>query len=319
MAEPTLKQLRYFLAVAEEQHFGQAALRCAVTQPALSMQIQDLERTVGTALIERTRHGARLTDAGERLARRAARVLHEVRDLVDEARGCGGILRGTIRVGVIPSIAPYLLPPLLPRLRDAYPELDLHVRETQTEQLLNELANGRLDCLILALPIEQNEFTTLELFEDRFLLAQPKTRPTNGRRRAFTPALQDERLLLLEEGHCLRDQILQYCRKQSLKQVDTFEAASLTTIVQLVANDFGVTLVPELCAGIESRYGDVQLVRFADPEPLRTVGLAWRASSPRSMDFEALGAVIQTAGTEIIEKAMPRSRRPARKKTAQNT
>lgn len=319
MAEPTLKQLRYFVAVAEEQHFGQAAIRCAVTQPALSMQIQDLERNVGTALIERTRHGARLTDAGHRLARRATRVLHEVRDLVDEARGCDGILRGTIRVGVIPSIAPYLLPPLLPRLRDAYPELDLHVRETQTERLLNELANGRLDCLILALPIDQSDVTTLALFEDRFLLAQPKTRPGGTARRAFTPALRDERLLLLEEGHCLRDQILQYCRKQSLKQVDTFEAASLTTIVQLVANDFGVTLVPELCACVESRYGDVGLVRFAEPEPFRTVGLAWRASSPRKSDFEALGEVIRTAGKEIIDKALPKSRHSNTKKIVQRT
>ena len=312
MSEPTLRQLRYFLAVAEEQHFGQAAARCAVTQPALSMQIRELEQTVGAVLVERTRHGAKLTDAGARLAQRATKVLHEIRDLVDDVRGSAGVLRGKIRVGVIPSIAPYLLPPLLPKLREAYPELDLHVRETQTERLLDELASGRLDCLILALPIDRDDVKTLALFEDRFLLAQPKTRPAPSRRRAIDPALRAERLLLLEEGHCLRDQILQYCNKRALKELESFEAASLTTLVQLVANDFGVTLVPELCVGVESRYGGVRLVRFASPEPHRTVALAWRASSPRSSDFEALGAIIKATGTEIIDKTLPKSRRPTK-------
>ncbi|MGI9524443.1 MAG: LysR substrate-binding domain-containing protein [Hyphomicrobiaceae bacterium] len=301
MAEPTLKQLKYFLAVAEYRHFGQAATQCAVTQPALSMQIQELERIVGAPLIERTRHGAYLTAAGTRLAERAALVIHQVRDLVDDARQQDRILLGPLRLGVIPSIAPYLLPPLLPRLKDTYPDLDLHVRESQTERLLEELTNGRLDALILALPVNHEDITTEPLFDDRFLLARPKVDKAGVKCRAADEALQSKRLLLLEEGHCLRDQILSYCSNHAVRRVDTFEAASLTTIVQLVANNFGITLVPEICAPVESRDFGIQLNRFTDPEPFRTVALAWRRSSPRLRDFDAIGMAVKAVGRDILE------------------
>ncbi len=202
MAHVTLKQLRYFDALAREQHFGRAADSCAVTQPALSMQIQDLEASLGIALVERTRSGVKLTPKGEEIALRAQRLLNDVRNLIDYAQHAGGVLSGTLRLGVIPSVAPYLLPPLLPLLKENHPDLVLHVRETQTHILTDELAEGKLDVLILALPIRNPDVETLAVFEDRFLLALPKSRKLSGRVRATKEMVEHDRLLLLEEGHC---------------------------------------------------------------------------------------------------------------------
>jgi LysR family hydrogen peroxide-inducible transcriptional activator len=205
---PTLRQLRYFVALAETRHFGQAALHCHVTQPALSMQIKDLERELGARLIERAPRGALLTPAGIEVARRARAILQSARDLADVARQHADVLSGALRVGVIPTIGPYLLPSVLPRLHKAFPNLQLSVRETQTSVLARELLAGSLDLLILALPLAEPDIEQLPLFDDVFALALPARHPLGACASVAQADLGGEHLLLLEEGHCLRDQTL---------------------------------------------------------------------------------------------------------------
>ena len=298
----SLKQLKYFDAVARAGHFGRAAEQCAVTQPALSMQVQELEKALGIRLLERGRKGVMLTEGGREVARRAARVLADVRDLADCAAHQGGLLTGPLRFGVIPSVAPYLLPPLLPLIRNDYPDLDLHIRETQTQQLLAELLDGALDLLLLALPVEHRDIETRPLLEDRFLLAMPKSRRTPAHVRATPDLLRQDRLLLLEEGHCLRDQALAFCHLRRVENIDTFGASSLSTIVQRVSNGMGLTLLPELSLDLERKHGNIRLMRFTDPEPKRTLGLAWRASSPRKRDFAELGKLIAATASRRTHK-----------------
>ena len=295
MTHVTIKQLRYFDALARELHFGRAADSCAVTQPALSMQIHELEQSLGLMLVERTRSGVQLTAKGQEITKRSARILGDVRDLIAFAQHANKVLSGVLRVGVIPSVAPYMLPPLLPLLRESYPELELHVRETQTQILTDELIEEKLDVLLLALPVKHPDLESIPLFDDRFVLAMPKERKLSGRVRATKELIEHERLLLLEEGHCLRDQALTYCSLQQVDTVNTFGASSLSTIIEMVAAGFGITLLPEICLGVESRGRDLSLVRFIDPEPFRTLGLVWRSTSPRKPDFMELGRLVTRA------------------------
>jgi len=298
----SLKQLRYFDAVIRTGHFGKAAAQCAVTQPALSMQIQEMEKDLGVPLLERGRNGAIPTEAGREVAGRAARILTEVRDIVDFARRQGETLVGPLHFGVIPSVAPYLLPALLPLIRAKFPDLDLSLRETQTQHLIDELLEGGLDLLLLALPVEHAEVETMKLFNDRFLLAMPKSRRIASRIRATPDLLKQDRLLLLEEGHCLRDQALAFCSLRRVDNIDTFGASNLSTLVQMVANGLGLTLLPQLAVDLEGRRGDIRLMRFADPEPRRVIGLAWRKSSPRKRHFAELGKLIaQAAAAQMRE------------------
>ena len=299
----SLKQLRYFDAVAREKHFGRAAEQCAVTQPALSMQIQDLEEQLGTQLLERGRRGVMLTASGREIAERAAKVLTDVRDIVDFARHQGDVPAGRLHLGVIPSIAPYILPPLLPVLREQYPDLDLHLRETQTQHLVRELLDGQLDLLLLGLPVDDPRIETAALFNDRFLLATSKSHPITASLRATPEMLEQDRLLLLEEGHCMRDQALAVCDLQRVGNLDTSGSSSLSTIVQMVANGLGITLLPELCLDVESRHGAINVIRFADPEPSRIIGLAWRRSSPRKQHFIELGRLIATVGAKRVARS----------------
>lgn len=286
----TLKQFRYFSALARELHFGRAAEQCAVSQPALSMQIQELERELGAALIERRHSGVTLTEHGREVARRAGRILSEVHDLVDYARHQSRLLCGPLHLGVIPTVAPYLLPLLLPRLRDDYPDLELHLRETQTASLLADLSGQKLDAVLIALPAEQTDLETMALVEDRFVLAVPPSGGSSARTAA--EHIASDRLLLLEEGHCLRDQALSFCRMQQADGVYTFGASSLSTLVRMVANGHGATLLPDICLSAEVREGEVGVLRFPDPQPSRTLGFAWRATSPRKQDFAELGKLI---------------------------
>ncbi len=292
MINISLRQLRYFEALARSLHFGRAAEECAVTQPALSMQIQELEKELGAVLIERTRAGAKLTPEGREIARRAGQILAGVRDLGDYARHSGQILAGALRLGVIPTIAPYILPKLLPALRAAYPDLDLHLREAQTQYVLADLTGGRLDAVLLSLPIDEPEIEALELFDDAFVLAMPRGKPVPAKALATPKLFENERLLLLEEGHCLRDQALSFCDLKQVQNLDTFGTTSLSTLVQMVANGFGVTLLPRMSLETEAQRSDIQLLAFAPPEPARKIGLAWRKSSPRRRDFTGLGAMI---------------------------
>jgi LysR family transcriptional regulator, hydrogen peroxide-inducible genes activator len=298
MANISLRQLRYFEALAQSLHFGRAAELCAVTQPALSMQIQELEKEIGIVLIERTRAGAKLTPEGKEIARRVASILASVRDLADYARHSAGVLTGRLQLGVIPTVAPYVLPKLLPTLRAEHPDLDLHLRETQTHYLLEELVAGRLDALLLALPVEHPEIETLVLFEDTFVLALPAARRLPPKAFATPEIFENDRLLLLEEGHCLRDQALSFCDLKQVENLDTFGTTSLSTIVQMVANGFGVTLLPRISLETETRRGNIQVLPFAPPEPHRKIGLAWRQSSPRKLDFRELGGIIQRLHSE---------------------
>ena len=307
----SLKQLRYFDAVARFGHFGKAASHCAVSQPALSMQIRELEEELGLLLIERLPRGIRLTQEGREVERRTARILAEVRDLNDYAKQRGAPLSGTLHLGVIPSVAPYLLPPLLPMMQRRFPELDLSIRETQTQHLVEELVDGRLDLLLLALPVEHSEVETLTLFEDRFLLAYPPgddaAQPFDKEVLATPELLKTDRLLLLEEGHCLRDQALALCELRQIDSINTFGASSLSTIVQMVANGMGMTLLPEIAVDLETRHQRIRLKRFAEPQPHRSIGLAWRRSSPRRQDFEALGQLV----LEVCAPAVPAQAEPA--------
>ena len=298
----SLKQLRYFEAVARFNHFGRAAEHCSVSQPALSMQIQELEKNLGLQLVERRSKGVRLTVEGKEMALRASRILAEVRDLTDFARQRASLLSGALHLGVIPSVAPYVLPPLLPILRDQYPSLDLHIRETQTQALLQQLLDGTLDLLLLALPVNHPEIETIRLFEDRFLLALPRTHRTQGRVRATADLIKGDRLLLLEEGHCLRDQALTFCQLRQVDSINTFGASSLSTIVQMVANGLGLTLLPEISVDLETRHADIRVMRFAEPEPSRTLGLAWRSTCSRKRDFVEVGRLI----TSVARQRPPR-------------
>jgi len=287
----TLRQLRYLTSLARHRHFGRAAEDCAISQPALSMQLKQLEREIGAELVERRPGDIILTDVGGEVAERAEHILAASRDLVDFARH-RELLSGNLRLGIIPTLAPYVLPRVLPRLQAAYPRLRLEVRETQTKLLLEELARGELDCVLLALPAEDADVEMLALFTDPFLLAVPAGDPRPARARVSVEDVDQSRLILLEEGHCLRDQALAFCGAPRRDAGAGLGATSLATVMQMVANGYGVTLLPQVAVDAELRDRRVKLLRFSEPEPARTVGLAWRRTSPRKKDFAALGAMI---------------------------
>jgi LysR family hydrogen peroxide-inducible transcriptional activator len=305
----TLKQLRYLEALAEHRHFGRAAEACAVTQPALSMQIRDLEKLLGVELVERRPGEVVLTDIGLEVARRGGRVLAESRDLVDFARHHGRPLTGRLRLGVIPTIAPYLLPKILPMLQQRCQELRVELRETQTKVLLDELTRGALDVVMLALPIAEGELEAMSLFDDAFLLAVPADDPHPATARVKVDDIDHERLILLEEGHCLRDQALAYCGNSGNGRAMGLGATSLATVMQMVANGYGVTLLPEVAVDVEVRDKRIKLLRLAPPQPDRTIGLAWRQTSPRKVDFIALGQLIaETLGVAPRSAKHPRGK-----------
>jgi LysR family transcriptional regulator, hydrogen peroxide-inducible genes activator len=286
----TLRQLRYLTSLARHRHFGRAAADCAVTQPALSMQVRALEREIGAELVERRPGEIALTDTGLDVAQRAEQILAATRDLVDFARH-RDVLSGRLALGIIPTLAPYILPRVLPHLQAKYPQLRLEVRETQTKLLLDELTRGELDAVMLALPADGADMETLALFDDAFLLAVPAD-ALSARTRVGVEDVDQGRLILLEEGHCLRDQALAFCATLRRDAPAGLGATSLATVMQMVANGYGVTLLPEVAVDAEGRDKRVKLLRFSAPEPARTIGLVWRRTSPRRKDFQALGQII---------------------------
>lgn len=287
----TLRQLRYFKALAETGHFGRAADACNVTQPALSMQIKELETELGVTLIERRRTGVQLTGEGQEALNRAAQILRDAQDLQGFASSREGPLGRTLSLGVIPTIAPYILPAALPELQKQASELDLTLHEAQTGQLLDELEDGVIDVALLALPAGDERFEALPLFEDRFLLAMPFDAPAPDS--IDVGELSAERLILLEEGHCLRDQALAVCGKVGEGAMAKFGATSLATVLQMVANGYGSTLLPEMAVDVELRADTPITLRHLEPEPSRTIGLLWRSSSPRPERFSILGDIIR--------------------------
>ena len=299
MTSITLKQLRYFEALAGQGHFGRAAEVCSVSQPALSMQIKELEAQLGMALFERGARQVRLTAFGEDFGRHARGVLRGAEELEEMARKAQEEFSGRLRLGVIPTIAPYLLPRIFKALAAKYPRLDIQVRETLTSKLLEELDEGRLDTAILALPVSEPSFEEVPLFEESFVLVRPEGEA--GLPVPSADSLSQMRLLLLEEGHCFRDQALSVCSIPQMRPRDGFDASSLSTLVQMVGAGMGVTLIPEMAVPVETRSASVSLARFASPEPMRSVGMIWRKSSPLIDQLREVAGVVRDAAAYTKE------------------
>lgn len=287
---PTIRQLEYLVAVAETLHFRKAAQNCAVTQPALSAQIQGLEELLGIQLFERNRRRVLLTKAGREAVARARRVLDDCDALAEAARSASEPLAGELRMGVIPTVAPYLLPRVLPCLRENHPKLRLFLREEFTHELIDRLNSGELDCLLLALPASGGDFEHQLLFHDAFWLALPHGHALLARESVKYDDLKDQEVLLLEDGHCLRDQALAICNRGGANESMRVRATSLGTLTQMVSGGLGVTLLPELAIAVEAREGSgVELRPFAEPVPQREIGLVWRRGSARAVEFRQLG------------------------------
>jgi LysR family transcriptional regulator, hydrogen peroxide-inducible genes activator len=301
MPHVTLKQLRYFDALARLGHFGRAAEACAISQPALSMQIKELETALGGMLLERGARQLWLTKFGEDIATRVVDILRSVDELGDVARVASDRLVGRLRIGMIPTIAPYLLPTVIGNLARLHPQLDIHARETVTPKLLQELAEGRLDTAIVALPVSEPSLTEVALFTENFLLVRPgkdEGAPVPGRDR-----LSEMRVLLLEEGHCFRDQALSFCNMQASRPREVLDASSLSTLVQMVSAGIGVTLIPEMAVAVETRSASVSIARFADPQPARTIGMIWRKTSPLARQLMQISDVVGLSAAALREQA----------------
>ncbi|WJV51254.1 LysR substrate-binding domain-containing protein [Streptomyces flavofungini] len=313
--QPSLAQLRAFAAVAEHLHFRDAAAAIGMSQPALSGAVSALEEALGVQLLERTTRKVLLSPAGERLAVRAKAVLDEVEALMEEADAVKAPFTGALRLGVIPTVAPYLLPTVLALVHEKYPDLDLQVHEEQTSSLLEGLAAGRLDLLLLAVPLGVPGVTELPLFDEDFVLVTPLDHWLGGREGIPREALRELNLLLLDEGHCLRDQALDICREvgrgnpgagrspsaeggggRRVGAPVTTTAAGLSTLVQLVAGGLGVTLLPRTAVRVEtSRSSQLLTGYFADPAPTRRVALAMRAGAARAAEYEELAGALREA------------------------
>ena len=297
MKNLTLKHMRYFEALARHCHFGRAADACAISQPALSMQIKELEETLGTALFERGARQLRLSNFGETFALRVRDILCLVDELGDLARASQERLVGRLRIGVIPTIAPYLLPTIIGNLTRAYPGLDIHVRETLTPKLIQELAEGRLDTAIVALPVSEPAFAEVALFAEDFVLvrhSEDEGKPVPNRE-----MLREMRLLLLEEGHCFRDQALSFCDMHSSLPRELLDGSSLSTLVQMVSAGIGITLIPEMAIAVETRSAPVSIARFTTPTPSRTIGMIWRKTSPLAKQLLPISEVVRQSAAAL--------------------
>lgn len=292
MTNITLKQLRYFEALARHGHFGRAADTCAISQPALSVQIKDMETELGAPLFERAARHVRLTSIGEDLAGHVRQILQSVDDLADVARAAQDGTMARLRLGVIPTIAPYLLPKLIGQLTRAYPDLDVHLRETMTARLVEELFEGRIDAAIVALPIGDPGLTELPLFDESLVLVRPATDaaiPVPSR-----AELTQMRMLLLEEGHCFRDQALSFCNMPSAMPRDGLDGSALSTLVQMVGAGLGVTLIPEMAVSVETGAAAVCVAKLDGPQPQRTVGIVWRKTNPLRAQLQEIRHIART-------------------------
>lgn len=293
---PTLKQLQYLVALKDHGHFGRAAEACFVTQSTLSAGLRELETLIGVTLVERTRRVVRFTPLGERIADKARRVLREAEELGDLARAAGRPLSGAMRMSVIPTIAPFMLPRILPRLRADYPELQLYLREEPSAAACEGLQNGRSDCVLLALPFACGDVASAPLFEDRLFVAYPQNEAAPAGEAVAADEIDAQRLLLLEDGHCLKDHALAACNRPELRAEATMLGTSLHTIVQMVDNGLGLTILPQMAikAGILQHTGVAARPLRAE-NPARTIALVWRRASPRERDFQLLAQVLAAA------------------------
>ena len=291
---PSIKQLKYIVAVAEHRHFGNAATACHVTQSTLSAGIQDAEEALQVQVFERTKKQVLITEKGQEIVLHAKRVLQEINGLIDATSSTSKPLCGKITLGVIPTVAPYLLPTVLAKLRKSFPELKLFLRESQTVALLEDLATGRIDAALLALPYPINEMIKVELFDDLFYLACLPDHPLANLKLLKVQHLATQPLLLLEEGHCLRQHALSACKLEGANYGVPYQCTSLSTLIQMVANGIGVTLVPEMGvkSGLLAKTGLVSR-SFNDNTVKRTIGMVWRSSSNKQRDIALLAEFIK--------------------------
>ena len=302
---PTVKQLQYLVALRRFGHFGKAADACFVTQSTLSAGLRELETLLGITLVERTRRVVRFTPLGEKIADKAVKVLRETEELAEMARAQGRPLHGELRMGVIPTIAPFLLPTMLPRLRDQWPQLKLYLREETSSAACEALHRGQLDCVLLALPFACGEVDNALLFDDPLFIAYPHGEAP--RARSIDAAEIDEnRLLLLEDGHCLKDHALSACNRPELRAHAAMMGTSLHTLVQMVDNGLGLTFVPGMAieAGILSGTG-VDARPLRSEHPYRRIALIWRRSSPREHEFQMLAATLRRIAADLIPDLEP--------------
>lgn len=306
MTRLTLKQLRYFDALARHQHFGRAAEACAISQPALSLQIKELETMFGAALVERGARKVRLTSVGEDFMRKSREVLVALDELEDLMRASKGPFAGRFRLGVIPTVAPYLLPETIAALSARFPDIELELRESVTRSLVADLLESRLDAAIVALPISEPSLQEFGLFKEDFVLVRPMQdagKPVPGPEK-----LKTMRLLLLEEGHCFRDQALSFCEMTSAQPRQLMEGSSLSTLVQMVGAGMGVTLIPEMALPLETRSAHVSIARFPKPSPSRIIGMIWRKSNPLADQLMQVGEIVQGVGQckrDVLAPAYP--------------
>ncbi|MCK5933705.1 MAG: hydrogen peroxide-inducible genes activator [Fulvimarina manganoxydans] len=288
----TLRQFRYFQALAETLHFGKAARRLNISQPALSGQIAQMETFFATALFTRGSAGVSLTADGEMVGERIQRILNEVRDLEGLSDRGAGPLGKRLRIGMIATVAPYLVPRLLPALAKDFPSLDCEIRESVTERLLSDLKLGEIDCAVVALPLHVENVETLPLFDDPFHLAVPAAEAASLPTPVPAPLLTRQRMILLEEGHCLRTQTIDVCRLADGSELASLGATSLTTLLRMVAGGLGTTLVPEMAVADETQGAGIAILPLAPPVPARRLVLAFRPTTVRLADFETLAGLI---------------------------
>jgi LysR family hydrogen peroxide-inducible transcriptional activator len=293
MIYPTIKQLRYFVSLCDEEHFGRAANLSFVSQSAFSAAIQDLEAALDIQLVDRTNRQVTITAMGQEIATQARLCLRDVESLVEMAGQRRTPLSGPLRMGIIPTIAPFLLPALLPQLRRAYPDLRLFLTEDQTDRVHGKLLDGDLDVLILALPYELRSVEKLPLFKDRFCLAaRVGTKAVDPEKYRFN-RLQSDSVLLLEDGHCLREHALAACKIRNTEKVSRFSASSLLTLVEMVDADLGITFLPEIARGSSLLKNTRVRMYPLDDKSFRTIGLVWRKGSGRAEEFRLLGDFIR--------------------------
>ena len=291
---PTLKQLQYLIALKEQGHFGRAADSCFVTQSTLSAGIRELETLIGMTLVERTRRVVRFTPLGDRIVEKAYRVLREAEELADIAQAAGKPLSGDLRMSVIPTIAPFLLPRLLPHLRREKPELKLYLREETSQSAIESLRHGHADCVLMALPFATGEVETAHLFNDRLYVAFPKDDPRDPPANINPDMIDETRLLLLEDGHCLKDHALSACNRPELRAGATMMGTSLHTLVQMVDNGLGLTLLPEIAIeGGILEHTHITARPLASANASREIALVWRKESPREKEFNILSDILR--------------------------
>ena len=300
-----LRDLRYLVAVAEHRHFGRAAEACFVSQPTLSTQLKKLEEFLGVTLIERTNRQVMLSPAGEQIVEQAQRILREVNTLTGMAEQFRDPLGGEFRLGIIPTVAPYLLPRILGPLQEGFPNLRLQLTEGQTAQITRMLKQGDLDAALLALPLREENIEEHLLFEEPFLFAVSNEHPKAGRKSISLDDLEDEQVLLLEDGHCLRDQALDVCNAHRAVENTSFRGTSLETLRQMVAANAGSTLMPELAVPEQS--GGVSYIPFRGVPPHRKIGLCWRTTSTRAPLLETMGELLQKQADQIITRRKKRT------------